>query len=129
MRLNRRAFIQASSAASGLWLLGCASTPPQVSFPISSAMQVRRAKPAAAPVGEWVASTCQGCTQWCAIQLFMQGGRTTRVRGNPLSKTNHGYCCPRGHLIPQQAYDPDRVRVPMPRVRRRSDSSVVATPR
>jgi hypothetical protein len=29
-------------------LLGCASTPGQVSFPISSAMQVRKAKPAGA---------------------------------------------------------------------------------
>lgn len=115
MRLSRRAFIQASSAASGLWLLGCASTPGQVSFPISSAMQVRKAKAAAAPAGDWVASTCQGCTQWCAIQIFVQDGRAVRVRGNPLSKTNHGYCCPRGHLIPQQQYDPDRVKVPLKR--------------
>lgn len=115
MRLNRRAFIQASSAASGLWLLGCASTPPQVSFPISSAMQVRRAKPAVAAAGEWVASTCQGCTQWCAIQIFVQDGRAVRVRGNPLSKTNHGYVCPRGHLIPQQNYSPDRIKTPMKR--------------
>ena len=37
------------------------------------------------------------------------------MRGNPLSKTNHGYCCPRGHLIPQQMYDPDRIKVPMKR--------------
>lgn len=78
-------------------------------------MQVRKAKPAAPPAGEWVASTCQGCTQWCAIQIFVQEGRAVRVRGNPLSKTNHGYCCPRGHLIPQQQYDPDRVKVPLKR--------------
>ena len=38
-----------------------------------------------------------------------------RVRGNPLSKTNHGYVCPRGHLIPSQLYDPDRIKVPMKR--------------
>jgi len=62
-----------------------------------------------------VASTCQGCTQWCAIQIFVQNGRATRVRGNPLSKTNHGYVCPRGHMIPQQVYDPDRIKVPMKR--------------
>ena len=62
-----------------------------------------------------MASTCQGCTQWCAIQIFVQDGRATRVRGNPLSKTNHGYVCPRGHLIPQQIYDPDRIKVPMKR--------------
>ena len=62
-----------------------------------------------------MASTCQGCTQWCAIQIFVEDGRAVRVRGNPLSKTNHGYVCPRGHLIPQQVYDPDRIKVPMKR--------------
>jgi anaerobic selenocysteine-containing dehydrogenase len=115
MRLTRRDFIQASAATSGIWLIGCATTQPQVSFPITSAMSVRRAKAAGAPAGDWVASTCQGCTQWCAIQIFVQDGRAVRVRGNPLSKTNHGYVCPRGHLIPQQTYDPDRVKVPMKR--------------
>jgi anaerobic selenocysteine-containing dehydrogenase len=115
MKLTRRTFIQASAATSGLWLVGCATTQPQVSFPITSAMQVRPAKRAEAPPGDWVASTCQGCTQWCAIQIFVQDGRAVRVRGNPLSKTNHGYCCPRGHLIPQQNYSPDRVKTPMKR--------------
>jgi anaerobic selenocysteine-containing dehydrogenase len=49
------------------------------------------------------------------VQLFVEDGRVVRVRGNPHSKTNHGYCCPRGHLIPQQMYDPDRIKVPMKR--------------
>jgi anaerobic selenocysteine-containing dehydrogenase len=115
MRLSRRTFIQVSAASSGLWLLGCQTTPTQVSFPITSAMQVRKGKPAQAAPGDWVASTCQGCTQWCAIQIFVQDGRAVRVRGNPLSKTNHGYVCPRGHLIPQQVYSPDRLKVPMKR--------------
>jgi anaerobic selenocysteine-containing dehydrogenase len=115
MRLTRRDFIQASAATSGVWLVGCATTQPQVSFPITSAMQVRKAKAAEAPQGDWVASTCQGCTQWCAIQIFVQDGRAVRVRGNPLSKTNHGYVCPRGHLIPQQNYSPDRIKTPMKR--------------
>jgi anaerobic selenocysteine-containing dehydrogenase len=113
MRLTRREFIQAASATGIVWLAGCASRP--TSYPITSAMTVRKGKPATAPQGEWVASTCQGCTQWCAIQLFVQDGRAVRVRGNPLSRTNHGYCCPRGHMIPQQTYDPDRVKVPMKR--------------
>jgi anaerobic selenocysteine-containing dehydrogenase len=109
MRLTRREFIKASAATAGLLVTGCATQP------ATSAMEVRAAQPARAPQGQWVASTCQGCTQWCAIQLFVQDGRAVRVRGNPLSKTNHGFCCPRGHLIPQQVYDPDRVKVPMKR--------------
>lgn len=65
--------------------------------------------------GEWKPSTCQGCTAWCPVEFFVQEGRIAKVRGNQLSKANNGYCCPRGHLMLQQAYDPDRVKVPMKR--------------
>src|SRR4030043_1438393 len=65
--------------------------------------------------GQWIPSTCQGCTQWCPIELFVQNGRAVKVRGNQLSKVNNGYCCVRGHLILQQIYDPDRIKVPMKR--------------
>ncbi|MGB2815797.1 MAG: molybdopterin-dependent oxidoreductase [Burkholderiaceae bacterium] len=111
MRLTRRSFIQASAATASLLAAGCATTEP----PVSAAMAPRKAKGAGPGKGEWVASTCQGCTQWCAIQILVQEGRAVRVRGNPLSKSNHGYVCPRGHLIPQQVYDPDRVKQPMKR--------------
>ncbi len=111
MRLTRRSFIQASAATASLLAAGCATTEP----PVSAAMAPRKAKGAGPAKGEWVASTCQGCTQWCAIQILVQEGRAVRVRGNPLSKSNHGYVCPRGHLIPQQVYDPDRIKQPMKR--------------
>jgi anaerobic selenocysteine-containing dehydrogenase len=112
MRLTRRQFIQASFATAAMLAAGCAT---QATSPVTSAMAVRKAKSAGPAKGDWVASTCQGCTQWCAIQIFVAEGRAVRVRGNPLSKTNHGYVCPRGHLIPQQVYDPDRIKVPMKR--------------
>ena len=109
MRLTRRAFIQTSAATAAMLAAGCATQPE------TSAMAVRKPKAAGPAKGDWVASTCQGCTQWCAIQIFVEDGRAVRVRGNPLSQTNHGYCCPRGHLIPQQVYDPDRIKVPLKR--------------
>jgi anaerobic selenocysteine-containing dehydrogenase len=84
-------------------------------MPFKNALIPRKARPSTPAKGEWMASTCQGCTQWCAIQLYVSGGRVTRVRGNEISKSNHGYVCPRGHLIPQQTYDPDRVKMPMKR--------------
>ena len=112
MRLTRRAFIQATCATAAMLVAGCAT---QASAPVTSAMNVRKARAAGPAKGDWVASTCQGCTQWCAIQIFVEEGRAVRVRGNPLSRTNHGYVCPRGHLIPQQVYDPDRIKVPMKR--------------
>jgi anaerobic selenocysteine-containing dehydrogenase len=113
MKLSRRTFIVASGVSAGLLVAGCASK--AVRAPVSSALVPYQAKPSSPAKGEWVSTACQGCTQWCAIQLFVQDGRATRVRGNPVSKTNHGYVCPRGHMIPQMAYDPDRVKVPMQR--------------
>jgi anaerobic selenocysteine-containing dehydrogenase len=110
MKLTRRDFIKASVATGGLLLAGV-----PLAQPATSAMARRKAKPAGPARGEWVSTACQGCTQWCAIQIFAQNGRAVRVRGNPLSKTNNGYVCPRGHLIPQQTYDPDRIKVPMKR--------------
>ena len=110
MKLTRRDFIKASVVTGGMLAAGFV-----FAQPATNAMARRKAKAAGAAKGEWVATACQGCTQWCAVQIFVQNGRAVRVRGNPLSKTNGGYCCPRGHLIPQQTYDPDRVKVPMKR--------------
>ncbi len=110
MKLTRREFLKVSVVTAGsVLVVGCAMQP------VTSAMEVRKARLAGPAKGEWVSTACQGCTQWCAIQIFVESGRAVRVRGNPLSKTNHGYVCPRGHLIPQQTYDPDRVKVPMKR--------------
>ena len=53
------------------------------------------------------------CTVSCGF--FVQEGRAVEVRGNQLSKANSGYVCPRGHLMLQQLYDPDRIKVPMKR--------------
>jgi len=64
---------------------------------------------------QWFASTCQGCTAWCPVQVEVSGGRAIKVRGNPHSKANHGEICPRPHLALQQVYDPDRIKVPMKR--------------
>ena len=118
MRLTRREFIQATAASAAWALAGSAMAAAQgkaKAVPVNNAFVPRKARPSTPAKGEWVASTCQGCTQWCAIQLFVQGGRAVRVRGNEISKSNHGYVCPRGHLIPQQTYDPDRVKVPLKR--------------
>lgn len=115
MKLTRREFIKGSAAAFGLLLVGGVHAAAPGRTPKSSAIKVRKAGAAAPAKGAWVPSTCQGCTTWCAIEIFVQDGRAVRVRGNQLSKANDGYCCPRGHLIPQQTYDPDRIKVPMKR--------------
>jgi anaerobic selenocysteine-containing dehydrogenase len=110
MKLTRRTFIQGSITTSGLLMAGATGAQP-----VTSAMALREAKVATPALGAWVSTACQGCTQWCAIQIFVQNGRAVRVRGNPLSKASGGYTCPKAHLIPQQTYDPDRIKVPMKR--------------
>ncbi|MHB1397310.1 MAG: molybdopterin-dependent oxidoreductase [Trichloromonadaceae bacterium] len=110
MKLSRRKFLQASAVAGGTALaVGTGARP------VSAALKEIKEGPAGEKPGKWVASTCQGCTAWCPIQIFVQNGRAVKVRGNELSKANNGYCCVRGHLILQQIYDPDRIKVPMKR--------------
>ena len=106
MKIRRREFLKMTVAAGAVAAVG---------VPKLNAFAATPAASAGATKGEWIPSTCQGCTAWCPVEFFVQEGRVVKVRGNQLSKANGGYVCPRGHLMPQQMYDPDRVKVPMKR--------------
>ncbi|PLX33699.1 MAG: dehydrogenase [Hyphomicrobiales bacterium] len=112
MKLNRRDLIKTTAAAGGI-----AATAAMV--PDARAAATAAAGPTPQPAspgkGNWVPTVCQGCTSWCAAEALVQDGRVVNVRGNHLSKSNHGYLCPRGLLGIGQMYDPDRVKVPMKR--------------
>ena len=107
MEIKRRDFLKITAAATAVATVGL----PKLNAFASHHM----AKSGDASTGEWIASTCQGCTAWCPVEFFVQEGRICKVRGNQLSKANGGYCCPRGHLMIQQTYDPDRIKMPMKR--------------
>ena len=113
MKLTRRNFLKASAATSGVVLAGCAQG--MSGTPQTSAMSEAVSAPKAPGKGQWVATTCQGCTSWCAAEALVQDGRVVKVRGNQHSKSAEGYLCPRGHLSIGQMYDPDRIKVPMKR--------------
>lgn len=83
--------------------------------PLLSAFSQSQSQPRATATATWMASTCQGCTSWCPVQVNVVDGRAVNVRGNPHSKANHGKICPRPHMALQQLYDPDRLKVPMKR--------------
>ena len=106
--LSRRDFLK---GAGGLGVFAfMASSPILRHFALASPEETRQMV-----IGKWVASTCQGCTSWCPVQVRVVNGRAVSVRGNPFSKANHGEICPRPHLALQQVYDPDRIKVPMKR--------------
>ncbi|MDW7771949.1 MAG: molybdopterin-dependent oxidoreductase [Desulfobulbaceae bacterium] len=108
MKIKRRDFLKLSAAASAAATMG---KPTLHAFAETAGEKtVIGEKP-----GKWIASTCQGCTTWCPIEIFVQDGRAAKVRGNQLSKANNGFCCVRGHLILQQLYDTDRIKTPMKR--------------
>jgi len=107
MEIKRRDFLKITAAAGAVATIGL----PKLNAFASNHMP----KSGDAPKSEWIPSTCQGCTAWCPVEFMVQEGRIVKVRGNQLSKANGGYCCPRGHLMVQQTYDPDRIKVPMKR--------------
>lgn len=106
MKIERRDFLKLSLATGVVLALD---------GPLFNAFAYAAGTGGGEAAGSWLPSTCQGCTSWCPVEFFVQNGRVTKVRGNQLSKANNGYCCPRGHLMPKQMYDPDRVKVPMKR--------------
>ncbi len=107
MEIKRRDFLKLTAAAGAVATIGLPK--------LNAFADHHLPKAGEAPKGEWIPSTCQGCTAWCPVEFFVQEGRIVKVRGNQLSKANSGYVCPRGHLMIQQTYDPDRIKVPMKR--------------
>jgi anaerobic selenocysteine-containing dehydrogenase len=112
MLLKRRDFLKAGVATGAAVAL---SGPSLNAFAAKPAPLSGEKVSGSTDAGAWIPSTCQGCTAWCPVEFFVQSGRATKVRGNQLSKANSGYCCPRGHMMLQELYDPDRVKAPMKR--------------
>jgi len=63
--------------------------------------------------GEWLPSTCNGCTSFCAKQVYMLDGRALHIRGNEHSKVHGKSSCPRQYLALQELYDADRLKTPL----------------
>lgn len=105
MELKRRTFVKLGLAVSAATGIG---------VPSFNAFAAKKGT-ATLKSGKWMKTTCQGCTTWCPVEVFVQDGRAVKVRGNQLSKQNEGVLCPKGHIALQELYDPDRIKVPMKR--------------
>ncbi len=109
MSLTRRDFMKLSSI-SGLAVVGFHG-----GLPALSAFAQDPNSNRASALGKWMATTCQGCTSWCPVQVWVLNGRAIKVRGNEHAHATHGTACVRAHMGIQQVYDPDRIKVPMKR--------------
>ena len=118
LTMDRRRFaaLAGTAAASGAILgLAACSHPDAQSDKTAFSDTGDGAIPEVAQNGTWVNSTCQGCTSWCSVRVYVEDGRAVKLSGNPKSLSNRGFICPRPHLAVQQVYDPDRIKVPLKR--------------
>ncbi len=116
MKIKRRDFLKVTAAVGAAATLGMPK--------LNAFAEGRMIKDLGTAKGEWVPTTCQGCTTWCPAEVFVQDGRAVKVKGNRNSKQNDGVLCPKGHISLQQLYDPDRVKVPMKRTNRRKGRGI-----
>jgi anaerobic selenocysteine-containing dehydrogenase len=59
---------------------------------------------------------CNLCEAICGLELTIDNGKVTGVRGNPDDPLSRGHICPKGVAIADVYDDPDRLRHPVKRV-------------
>jgi anaerobic selenocysteine-containing dehydrogenase len=60
--------------------------------------------------------TCPLCEATCGLQIEVNDGAVTRIRGDRDDVFSKGYLCPKGSSLKGLQADPDRVRVPLVKV-------------
>jgi anaerobic selenocysteine-containing dehydrogenase len=108
LKISRRGFVKVTAATGAALALGTGLTPDLRAL-------AQTGKAAGADMGQWIPSTCQGCTSFCSKEIYVVSGRAIKIRGNSRSKLNGRSSCPRAHLALQQVYDPDRLKTPVKR--------------
>jgi thiosulfate reductase/polysulfide reductase chain A len=59
---------------------------------------------------------CDGCGNWCAINVYTRGGQLWKAEGNPIAGNNVGRMCGKGHALLHEVYNKDRIKSPLKRV-------------
>jgi anaerobic selenocysteine-containing dehydrogenase len=71
----------------------------------------------AAPASRVVQAVCpHDCPDTCALHVTVEGGRVTRVAGDPDHPTTHGALCTKVSRYAERTYHPERVLRPLRRV-------------
>ena len=71
-----------------------------------------------------VSTLCQmGCTSYsvCGMDVYVEDGKITKVKGMKNHITNNGALCARGLAAVQLEYDPRRLKYPLKRVGKRGE--------
>ncbi|HXD55159.1 MAG TPA: molybdopterin-dependent oxidoreductase [Solirubrobacteraceae bacterium] len=59
--------------------------------------------------------TCPLCEATCGLEVTLDGGEVTRVRGDAEDVFSKGFLCPKGGSLGALHHDPDRLRTPLVR--------------
>ena len=59
--------------------------------------------------------TCPLCEATCGLELTIEAGQVSRIRGDAQDVFSHGFVCPKGAALKPLHEDPDRVRTPLVR--------------
>lgn len=62
---------------------------------------------------KWIATDCTICYHSCGMEVLVEDGRITRVRGLKDHPLNKGRLCPKGARAVELAYHPDRLKYPL----------------
>ena len=73
-------------------------------------------------------TTCPLCEAMCGLELSLDGGRVTRIRGDRDDVFSGGYLCPKGTTLGRLHDDPDRLRAPVHQPNARSAAAGAAQP-
>src|SRR5688500_10577320 len=57
--------------------------------------------------------TCPLCEATCGLEIRLDDGRVTAIRGDDDDVFSHGFICPKGPALKALHEDPDRVRTPL----------------
>jgi len=58
---------------------------------------------------------CNLCEAICGLEITVENGAITDLRGDPLDPLSHGHVCPKGNALIDLHADPDRLKSPLRR--------------
>ncbi len=67
-------------------------------------------------MGEWKKTGCVLCAQNCGLEVYVEGGRITKSRGDKDNPRSRGYLCRKGANIAFHQHHADRLTRPLKRV-------------